>query len=55
MYCVGVPFSMYTDNQAVLCELRHIVTELSLVCQYVVVAGDLNIDLCSSSSIATSL
>ena len=43
-----------TDSQAGLCELQHIVTELSLVCQYVVVAGDLNINLCSSSTIATA-
>ena len=52
---VSVYRSSCTDNQAGLCELQHIVTELSLVCQYVVAAGDLNIDLCSSSFIATAL
>ena len=50
---VSVYRSPSTDGQAGLRELQHIVTELSLVCQYVVVAGDLNIDLCSSSTIAT--
>ena len=55
MYCIGVHKRIqYTDSQAGLHELQHIVTELSLVCQYVVVAGDLNIDLCSSSTIATA-
>ena len=41
MYC-----SPSTDSLAGFREMQHIVTELSLVSQYVVVAGDLNIDLC---------
>ena len=43
-----------TDAHAGLAELQHIVTELSLCSHHIIIAGDLNIDTLSSSTIATA-
>ena len=43
-----------TDSRAGLNELQYIVTELSLVSHCIVIVGDFNIDLCSSSTVATA-
>ena len=42
-----------TDAHAGLAELQHIVIELSLYSHHIIIAGDLNIDILSSSTFAT--
>ena len=51
---VSVYRSPSTDAHAGLAELQHIVTELSLYSHHIIIAGDLNIDILSSSTIATA-
>ena len=50
---VSIYRSPSTDSRAGLQELQHIITELSLVSKYIVIAGDFHIDLLSPSTITT--
>ena len=44
-----------TDFQTGLVELQRVISELLLYCQWIIIAGDLNVDLLTSNSISVAL
>ena len=53
MCCICLSFS-FNGFRAGLIELQSVVSELLLYCQHIVIAGDLNVDLLTSTSAGTA-
>ena len=51
---ISVYRSPSTDFQTGLAELQRVISELLLYCQWIIIAGDLNVDLLTSNSISVA-